>query len=58
MSQCEEYLHTLLCDSLALKVYTYPVECIQSLLYSFQSIPFLKSGQKLLLPFQLNFLHF
>ena len=58
MSQCEEYLRTLWCDLLALKVYTYPVECIQSLLYNFQSIPFLKSGQKLTLPFQLNFLHF
>ena len=58
MSQCEECPRTLLCSLLALKVYTYPTECIQSLLYSFQSIPFLKSGQKLPLPFQLNFLHF
>ena len=58
MSQCEECLHTLLCGLLASKVCTYPMECIQSLLYSFQSIPFLKSEQKLLLPFQLNFLHF
>ena len=58
MSQCEECLRTLLCGLLASKVCTYSMECIQCLLYSFLSIPFLKSEQKLPLPFQLNFLHF